>query len=273
KELEKQRMCPMDLARRLKQHEQKIYYYVRKLEDAGLIRVAEKEKRVGALAKVYELTSQAVTFKFSESPTIKKLTTRVTELSFLHPFIEDGKFNSIVIIGSPDPHGKYKASASDGYCAINLALFFGQFLKRLPVPFYKLDTQVKENDLKKNLILIGGPKANMIAEKINKQLPIYFDYSEDFLDWSIVSNLSKKVYRDKRVGLIVRIKSPFKDGKEILVFAGKGFRGSRAAVLGFIRYIDVVQNGNDFDKTRIAKVVKGVDVDSDGIIDDVEFLE
>ena len=266
-------MCAMDLARELRQHEQKIYYHIRMLEQAGLVKVVKKEKRVGAVAKIYTPTSGILALKVFEPPKIKDVTTKVKEIKFLHPFIEEGKFNSVVIVGSPDPHGKYKASASDGYCAINLALFFGQFLKRIPVPFYKLDTQVKEKDLKKNLILIGGPKANIIMDKINKQLPIYFDYSEEFLEWSIVSSLSKTVYRDKSIGFIARIKSPFKEGKEILVFAGKGFRGSRAAVLGFIRHIDKVEEGNEFNRDVIAKVVKGIDVDSDGIIDDVEFLE
>jgi len=138
---------------------------------------------------------------------------------------------------------------------------------------YKLDTQVTDEDKTGNLILIGGPKTNTLVYEINKKLPIYFDYSEELLDWSMVSSLSKNVYREKQVGLIARIKNPFNDKSEILVFAGKGFRGTMAAVLGFVKYTKKIMEGNSFNNEVIARIVRGVDLDSDGLIDDVEFLE
>ena len=273
KELGKSPVCPMDLARKLNVHEQKIYYHIRNLEKLGLIKVIRREERVGAIAKIYSPVSSTVSFKLFEGKCIKERKTRATELEFLKPFIQDGKFNSLIIVGSPDPHGKYKAPASDGYCAIDLGMFLGQFLKDPSFPYYKLDTQVRDEDLKKNIILVGGPKTNMIAEEINKRLPIYFDYSEELLEWNIVSTLSKNVYREPQIGLIVRIPSPFNEGKEILIFSGKGFKGTRASVLAFIKHLKKVVKGNSADPTKIANVVRGIDVDSDGMIDDVEFLE
>ena len=273
RELGKRPACPMDLARSLNIREQTVYYNIKKLEVAGLVRVVSTEQRAGAVAKIYEPVASVVSMKLFPSEPIKDLRVRHAEIDFLYPFIREGRFDSLIILGSPDPHGKYRSRASDGYCAINLAMFFGQFTRDYRIPFYKLDTQVREGDLNKNLIVVGGPKANIISEKINEHLPIFFDYSEELREWSIVSSLSKKIYREKQVGLIARIESPFKEDREILLFAGMGFRGTRAAVLGFIRHIDKVQGGNSFNSRVIAKVVRGVDVDADGIIDDVEFLE
>ena len=273
KELGKEPSCAMDVARRLKVHEQKVYYHMRRLEESGLIKVVKMEERVGAIAKIYAPTSSVVSFKLFEGEHINDVKTRAAELKFLRPFIEEGKLNSIIIVGSPDPHGKYKAPASDGYCAIDLGMFLGQFINDSKIPYYKLDTQVQKEDLEKNLIIVGGPKTNIIADKINKQLPIYFDYSEEFLEWNIVSTFSKTVYREAQAGFIVRISSPFENGKEILVFSGKGFKGTRAAVLAFIKHLKRIMKGNSVKPDFIAKVVQGIDVDSDGIIDEVEFLE
>jgi DNA-binding transcriptional ArsR family regulator len=273
REISKFPMCAMDIARKLKEHEQKIYYHIRKLEKIGIIKLDHIEERVGATAKMYSLVSPTISFKIDGEEAVQDFKSRASELKFLKPFVENGKLNAIIVIGSPDLHGKYKAASSDGYCVINLTMFLGQFLKDIKLPFYKLDTQVKDEDLKKNLILIGGPKANMITEKINKSLPIYFDYSEEFKDWIIVSSASKSTYRGKNIGLITRVPSPFQEGKEILILAGKGFHGSRAAVLGLVKYPKRMYQGNSLDKKVVGNIVSGVDVDGDGIIDDVEFLE
>jgi len=273
KELGKQPCCTMDIARNLKQHEQKIYYHIRKLAELGLIKLDKIEQRVGGTAKIYSPISSTISFKLFDQKPIRDIKTRAREIDFLKPFIENGKLNSIMVIGSPDPHGTYKAPASDGYCAIDLGIFFGQYIGSSKLPYYKLDTQVRTNDLKNNIILIGGPKTNIISYRINKKLPIYFDYSKERLDWEIVSSLSKSVYSDERIGIVEKIKSPFSEDKEILFFAGKGFRGSLAAVIAFIKYPEKIMDGNSNNKEIIAKVVKGIDIDSDGIIDDVEFLE
>jgi len=273
KELAIEPACPMDVARRLKEHEQKIYYHIRKLEKLGIIKIDRMEERVGAMAKIYSVRSPVIAMKMFDRKHVANLKLKVRESKFLEPFVKDGKLNSIIVVGSPDPHGKYKAPASDGYCAIDLCLFLGQFITDAKQPYYKLDTQVRDKDLKKNLIVIGGPKTNMIAAKINRKLPIYFDYSDKFKEWSIVSGLTKTTYRDKFIGFITRIPNPFAKDKEILVLSGKGFRGSRAAILALIKYMKEIQKGNLENPAVIAKVVKGIDVDSDEIIDDVEFLE
>ncbi len=268
--LSKEPSCAMDLARKLKEHEQKIYYHLRKLEDFGILEILKTEERVGALAKIYRVKSPSISFKLFEDEKIVDKKVKVKELKFLKPFVKNGKLEAIIIVGSPDPHGKYGAQASDGCCAIDLALFLGSLIKSAELPNYKLDTEIKEKDLKENLILVGGPKSNIIVEKINKSLPIFFEFQRE---WNIFSSLSKNLYVDDNIGVIERIENPFNEKSEILLFAGKRFKGTRAAILGFIKNLKEVEKGNKFDCKKIAKVVLGIDKDSDGRIDDVEFLE
>lgn len=273
KEIAKSPSCPMDIARKLKQHEQKIYYHIRKLEKFGIIKLNSLEERVGATAKIYSLSSPTFSFKVIDDYYTRSVKLKPVEIKFLNPFIRNGKFDALIIVGSPDPHGKYKARATDGYCVINLTAYLGQFVPNLKFPIYKLDTQVNEKDLEKNLIVVGGPKINIISEKINNMLPIYFNYSEEILDWTIISTLSKKSYKEKEVGVIERLKNPFNENKEILFLSGKGFRGTLSAIIAFTKHLKEVSEGNKYNSEVFARVVKGIDEDGDGIIDEVEFLE
>ncbi|MCS7105811.1 MAG: helix-turn-helix domain-containing protein, partial [Candidatus Aenigmarchaeota archaeon] len=240
--LSKKPSCAMDIARKLKEHEQKIYYHLRNLEEIGLVRLEKTEERVGATAKIYSVCFPVVSFKLFEGKEIVNSKVKVREIKFFSSFIKDGKLNAKIIVGSPDPHGKYAAQASDGCCAIDLALFLGSLLKEVSTN-YKLDTEVKEEELKESLILVGGPKANIIVERINKSLPIYFDFHRE---WNIVSPFSKQVYVEDEVGIIEKIKNPFNQDKEILVLSGKRFKGTRAAIVGLINYLDEIEKGNKF---------------------------
>ncbi len=265
-ELSKQPQCAMDVARKLKQHEQKIYYHMRRLEQSGIIKLERTEERVGALAKLYSVHSPFVSVKLFEGEYLADVKTKAKELEFFKPFIENGKMNATIVVGSPDPHGKYGAQASDGFCAIDLGLFLGTFLDRVQ-PNYVLDTEMHEADWKNNLILIGGPKANMMVEKINKRMPIYFD---DKHEWDIVSTASKAIYSGDDIGIIVKMKNPFAKDKEILVLSGKRFKGTRAAIIAVVKHMREIEK---LSKTSVARVVRGIDRDSDGRIDEAEFLE
>src|SRR3989344_7561472 len=50
---------PKDIAKKLKMHEQKIYYHIRQLEKAGLVEHKGSEVKQGAIAKYYQLTEPA----------------------------------------------------------------------------------------------------------------------------------------------------------------------------------------------------------------------
>ncbi|MBI2545012.1 MAG: S-layer protein [Candidatus Aenigmarchaeota archaeon] len=267
-ELGKKPQCAMDIARKLKEHEQKIYYHLRRLEKSGIIKLMKREERVGGLAKIYEVSHPYVSVKLFDGEPVADVKTRPKEIEFFRSFVENGKLNGLIVVGSPDHHGKYGAQASDGSVAIDLALLIGSFLHNVS-PNYKLDTEVKDSDLKKNLIIVGGPKANILIDKMNTSLPIYFDTKNEF---NIVSSFTKSVYSEDNVGIIVKMKNPFAKDKEILVLSGKRFRGTKSAILGLVKYLKRLDDGNKFDE-GIARVVHGIDRDADGIIDDVEFLE
>jgi DNA-binding transcriptional ArsR family regulator len=268
--LSKQPACAMDVARKLKQHEQKIYYHLRNLERIGVVKLLRKEERVGATAKIYAVDSPVVSFKLFDGKGILDAKTNVKEIKFFEPFIKSGRLNSKIVIGSPDPHGKYASQSSDGCCAIDMALFIGTLAKHPVTPNYMLDTEVKQSDLRENLILVGGPKANIIVEKVNRNLPIYFDFHRE---WDIVSPFSKNVYTSDNIGIVSKITNPFDDSRQVLVLAGRRFNGTRAAIIALIKYMNEVEKGNRFNPDVIAKVVQGIDKDSDGRVDDVEFLE
>jgi len=264
-ELSKCPQCPLDLARTLKVHEQKIYYHIRNLEKAGIITLLRYEPRTGGLAKVYSLSSSAFAtiinqsdFEEFESKSI------IPQPKFLEPFIKNGRMNSIIVVGSPDPHGRFGYQAMDASVAIDLALFLGSFLTEIPEPNYKLDTQISSYQLKKNLILIGGPKTNVIIDKLNKKMPLFFDEKHD---WNIISKKTKKRYREDVAGIIIKMNNPFNKKSKILILAGKRFRGTRGAVIGLIKHPEILEKDN------VAKVIRAIDRDGDNFVDDVEFLE
>ena len=49
--------------------------------------------------------------------------------------------------------------------------------------------------------------------------------------------------------------------------------GTKAAIMSFLKYFEKIEEGNIYDKNIFSKVVLGLDMNSDGQIDDVEFLE
>lgn len=258
---------PMEIAKELKENEQKVYYHIRKLEKAGLIEVIKKEAVQGAMANFYGLVEPAFVLRFNEfqeTHTIEEEQPR----EFLEPFIENGRMDALIVVGSPDPHGPEKARSRDGYYGVDLALFFGSFLNYVDDLKVRLDTEVREEELKGNLILIGGPVVNTITGKINNKFPIRFD--ENF---SIFSSISKKKYHNDEVGIIVKIKNPFNDKKKVLLVAGKRYSGTRAVIIAFLKHFKEIFKGNLIDNRVFAKVVEGVDLNSDGIVDDIEILE
>jgi DNA-binding MarR family transcriptional regulator len=267
---------PKEISNKLKMNEQKIYYHIRNLEEAGLIEKLREEKKQGALAKFYALTDYAFTLLLKPLEESQKVFQLKKEYkNFLEPFISNGKLNALIIMGSPEPHGIAKARAKDGLFATDLGLFLGTFLNYKPEIFTKLDTEVKEGDLKKNLILVGGPGVNFITAKVNSKLPIKFEKIKDQENFysGFHSNVSGKNYYEEGYGLIVKAKNPFDKTKDILVIAGRRMAGTRAAILAFLQKFDEICKGNSYDSKVFARIVEGIDKDNDGVIDSVEFLE
>ena len=122
-------MYPLEIARQLGMHEQKIYYHIRKLAKAGAITVVREEKKKGATAKYYKTVSPAfgIEFPYGYKP-IQNLCTLSIDShlqDFFKEFIKDGVFDGKIVVGSPQPHGPFKTSARDGHYSAHLALFLG----------------------------------------------------------------------------------------------------------------------------------------------------
>jgi DNA-binding transcriptional ArsR family regulator len=136
--LSKKEMYPLEIAKHLNMHEQKIYYHIRKLAKAGAVYVVREEKKKGATAKYYKTTSTAFGIEFPQGykPIQNICTLSLDEplQKFFAEFVVKGIFDGKIVVGSPQPHGPFKTSARDGHYAAHLALFLGQFAK-MPTEF------------------------------------------------------------------------------------------------------------------------------------------
>jgi len=268
---------PKELGKKLKMHEQKIYYHIRNLEKAGLIKKTREETRQGAVTKYYTITEPSLSVSLKPlEPATKLFSIKQEYRNFLDPFVKDGKFNAKIIASSPEPHGPTKERGKDSVYTTNVALFFGTFLNYIPEESGIIfDTDTTKEDLKNNLIIIGGPGVNSIAKKINKKLPVRFEkvkYKENWYN-SIYSEISKKTYSEETYGLIIKTKNPFDKTKQILLLAGITHKGTRAASISLLQNFKKIIKGNSYNNKFTANVIDGIDADSDGIIDTTEIIE
>jgi hypothetical protein len=263
--------CPMDIAKRLGIHEQKVYYYINRFRKARMIREVSSEQRHGTIARFYQAKDSLFAVSAGSLQNGKDVSiSSPSGMSLLEPFIKDNKLNARIIVGSPDPHGPWKARGSDSFCAIDLALFLGSFTGGVDIPNYRLDVETRESDLRENLILIGGPAVNMVTRRMNSRLPVRLELRGER---SIKSTLSGKAYRSDDCGIIVLTDNPWDRKKKILLIAGKRFQGTRAAVISLIKDLEKVMQGNRNNRKYVARVVRGYDMDGDGVIDASELLE
>jgi DNA-binding transcriptional ArsR family regulator len=279
--LSEEEMYPLEIAKKLGIHEQKVYYHIRKLARAGAITVAKEEEKKGAIAKYYKAVSPAFGI---ELPQGYKTLERLSLLSmderiqkFFKGFIkEDGTFEGKIVVGSPMPHGPFKTSARDGHYASHLTFFLGQFAK-MPEDFaIKLDVDVKaEKEEKNNLILVGGPGTNLLTQELNDYLPIRFNMQpseQGFLFGGLVSRKTSNVYTADAVGLIAKIVNPWDNNKWVIVLAGNKAVGTKACVLALTNFWK--KTLKDYDgKDAFATVIQGFDLDGDGKVDSIEVLE
>ena len=277
--LSEQEMYPMEVARKLKVHEQKVYYHIRKLAKAGAIKVVREEEKKGAVAKYYKATFPAmgIELPFGYQRINRFPVTNIDEKmkKFLSPLIKDGIFDGKIVVGSPDPHGPFKAKARDGHYAAYLTLFLGQLVD-LPEDFpIKLDVDVKaEKEESNNLILVGGPGTNLITQEFNEFLPIRFNMmpsEHGFLLGGLFSEKTKKVYTADNMGLIARIVNPWNRNKRVIVLAGNKAVGTKACVLALTKFWK--KTLKNFSDEQFAVVIQGFDLDGDGKVDSIEVLE
>ncbi len=279
--LSEREMYPLEIAKKLGIHEQKVYYHIRKLAKAGAIVVAKEEGKKGAIAKYYRAVSPAFGIELPRGyRTIQRLSLLSMDeqiQKFFKEFIrEDGTFEGKIVVGSPTPHGPFKTSARDGHYASYLTFFLGQFAK-MPEEFaIKLDVDVKaEKEEKNNLILVGGPGTNLLTQEVNEYLPIRFNMQpseQGFLFGGLVSRKTSRVYTADAVGLIAKIVNPWDDAKRVIVLAGNKAVGTKACVLALANFWKKTLKSYQGEDT-FATVIQGFDLDGDGKVDSIEILE
>jgi DNA-binding transcriptional ArsR family regulator len=279
--LSEKEMYPLEIAKSLDIHEQKVYYHIRRLEEAGAIEVVREEVKKGATAKYFRATSSAFGIDLPQGyRPIRKLSLLSMQdkvHKFFREFIkEDGTFEGKIVVGSPMPHGPFKTSARDGHYAAHLTFFLGQFVQ-MPDEFaIKLDVDVKaEKEEKNSLILVGGPGTNLLAQEVNEHMPIRFDMhssAEGFLFGGLVSNRTSAVYTADNVGLVAKIMNPWDPSRRVIVLAGNKAVGTKACVLSLTNFWN--KTLRDYDGgTTFARVIQGFDLDGDGKVDSIEVLE
>ncbi len=245
-----------ELSRNLKMHPQTIYYHLRLLAREGLINLKGVEAKGGAYAKKYAASAEALAVPLGDWKPYAEARQAVP--AFLSPFIRDGFLDAKLVVGSPEPHGAYRARGSE-FSAIELSAFLAQFAA-FDYPLYYLDTQ-SATVRGGNLVLVGGPKVNTLVHEANALLPIRFTPS-----FEVHSTLSGKHYGDD-VGVVQAVPNPFNESKRALVLAGASQNSTRVAVLALMK------QKNWWSQDDLAHVVQGFDENGDGIVDAVDVLE
>jgi len=166
-------------------------------------------------------------------------------------FLEQLPDHGLIVVGSPDQHGEDQVRARDGHLAGDIGARLGKLGKNFST---KLDTEIhRDNLFDRPMVVLGGILTNTVTKELNKEFPAHFS-GESFPYREITTE--KKTYTDPSIGVIA------KNGDKILV-AGIRNTGTEAAVKAF----------QDIDDVKDYLVVKGLDIDGDGEIDDYEVLE
>jgi DNA-binding CsgD family transcriptional regulator len=273
-------MYPLEIAKKMGIHEQKVYYHIRKLAKAGAIAVVREEEKKGAVAKYFKAVSPAFGVELSQAykPTqgLSMLHMDGIIQRFFKEFMKEGAFDGKVVVGSPTPHGPFRTSARDGHYASHLTFFLGQFVRTPDEFVIKLDVDVKaEKEERNNLILVGGPGTNLLTQEVNEYLPIRFNMrpsEQGFLFGGMFSKKTDHVYTADVAGLVAKIVNPWDKSKRIIVLAGNKAVGTKACVLALASFWKKTlkdYNGDD----AFATVIQGFDLDGDGKVDSIDVLE
>jgi DNA-binding transcriptional ArsR family regulator len=263
---------PSHIARKLNVYHQTVYYHIKKLERAGLVKKVGRKVVRGGSADLYALASDGYAVEFDvKSETFEGVASASRSRAlgrFLSEFIAGGELDGWIVVGSPEPHGPNRTQGRDAHYAIQLGFALGQFV-RLPTKFpVKLDVDLKNERLERtNLLIIGGPRTNLVASEVNPHLPVRF--SEESFWGSIVDEEGRR-YLSDRDAIIVKTKNPWNAASSCVVVAGLSGAATKAAIIGLTNFADQVLEG--YRQGDYAIVLRGTDLDGDGKVDSVEVL-
>ena len=263
---------PAEMARALNAHHQTVYYHIGRLEKAGLIARVRSEQIRGGEANLFALASDGYAVEFpvkgEQMPTLQSSSRSKALGRFFNEFIGSGEFDGWVVVGSPLQHGEAGTQARDGHYAVQLGFALGQFVA-LPSKFpVKLDVDLRSEKLMgSNLVIVGGPRTNLVAEELNQHLPFRFSQAGF---WSTIVDEKGKSYGAELDCIVEKVKNPWDPGKTCVIAAGLTGAGTKAAIVGVCNFADVL-----FQKYRsgdFAALLRGEDKDGDGKVDSVEVV-
>jgi DNA-binding transcriptional ArsR family regulator len=264
---------PAEMARSLKTHHQTVYYHIGRLEKAGLIARARSEQIHGGEATLYALASDGYAVEFpvkgEPMPTLPSSSRSKALGRFFKEFFRDGELDGWIVVGSPMQHGKAGTQARDGHYAVQLGFALGQFVT-LPSKFpVKLDVDLRSEKLfASNLIVVGGPRTNVVAEELNPHLKVRFSQGGF---WSSIVDDSGNSYGSELDCIVEKARNPWDPTKTCILAAGLTGAGTKAAIIGICNFADVIfqrYRSGDF-----AALLRGADKDGDGKVDSVEVLK
>ncbi|MBI3841171.1 MAG: helix-turn-helix domain-containing protein [Thaumarchaeota archaeon] len=263
---------PAEMARALGAHHQTVYYHIGRLEKAGLIARVRSESIRGGEANLFALSTDGYAVEFpvrgEQMPTLQASSRSKALGRFFKEFLREGEFDGWIVVGSPLQHGAGGTQARDGHYAVQLGFALGQFVS-VPTGFpIKLDVDLRaEKLLGSNLVVVGGPRTNVVAEELNPHLPIRFKQGGF---WGSIVDDNGRAYSSELDCVVAKVRNPWNREKSCVVAAGLTGAGTKAAIIGISNFAEVL-----FQKYRsgdFACLLRGTDKDGDGKVDSVELL-
>jgi hypothetical protein len=227
----------------------------------------------GGEANLFALASDGYAVEFpvrgEQMPTLKSSGRSRALGRFFKEFIDSGEFDGWLVVGSPLQHGEAGTQARDGHYAVQLGFALGQFVT-LPSKFpVKLDVDLRaEKLMASNLVVVGGPRTNVVAEELNRHLPVRFSQGGF---WSTIVDEAGRSYGSELDCIVEKVKNPWDPSKTCVLAAGLTGAGTKAAIIGMCNSAEAV-----FQKYRsgdFAAILRGEDRDGDGKVDSVEILK
>jgi len=264
---------PGSIAKKLRVHEQKVYYHIRRLSAAGMLKVVGREQRRGGICRYYAPVADAfgVQLRGKGTPVTSGPGAAPARLrGFLEGFSCEGVLDAFVVVGSPHPHGPFLTVARDSPYAVQLGLRLGQLFAPPKGLSIRLDTEVKAEGLERsNMMLVGGPVANIVSMDANEHLKVRFEWRDA---WKIQSSITGRTYSEESSGLIAKIPNPWQAEKKMLLLWGLHYTGTLATILAVTQLSEELLHDYHGEE-EYYKVVLGVDRDGDGKLDDISILE
>ena len=225
---------PAAVARELDISKQKAHYHFNQLKNTDIITETTKEGK----SNCYKLKASRLVYG-----------TEAENSKLLQQTFDNQE--GLIVVGAPDTHGEDQVRARDGHLAGEIGLKLGRHRLDFKTVW---DTKVVRDKLfDENMVIIGGILTNTVAKKFNSEFPAYF--SGDSFPYREIKT-PESTFTDPDIGIIAR-----KENK--IMIAGVRNTGTEAAAKAFQK--------EDFEKNYL--VVKGLDLDGDGEIDDYEVVE